>query len=44
MYNVVKLGLAQIPTHGLLRLIGHIDAGKPVLLDGAVIRYDTGFM
>jgi hypothetical protein len=35
---LIRKALKPIPRDGLLRLIEHIDAGKPVLMDGNVCR------
>ena len=40
--RLVKNGLNQIPDDGLYRLIQHIDDGKPVVTDGAVMRKGVG--
>lgn len=40
--DVVRLGLSQIPSDGLQRLIDHIVAGKPVCLSGEVHKEGVG--
>jgi len=34
--QLVRDGLSQIPADGLGRLLEHLRAGKPVLLDGGI--------
>ena len=35
--NIVKVGLAQIGSDGLRRLIDHIDRQKPLCLNGRIV-------
>lgn len=35
--DVIDVGLAQMDDAGLRRVIAHIDAGKPVNLDGKIV-------
>lgn len=37
-FSALLHGLAQIPRDGLERLRAHIEAGRPLLLDGLVYR------
>lgn len=36
--SVVRKGLAQIPMEGLQKIVRHIKQGKPVLMDGTVVK------
>lgn len=37
--EAIKLGISQLDSPGLRRLLRHIQQKKPVLLNGAVIQY-----
>ncbi len=38
--DIIDIGLKQMPPEAWQRIVDHIDAGKPVLLDGRVAGAD----
>jgi hypothetical protein len=38
MSDIVTVGLAQMDDAGLRRVVKHIDAGKPLCLDGTIVN------